>query len=81
MKRFTFAVDEVTTHNQREMGNHTATEDSITLDATDENLARSMARAELGKRTPGVQKFQPGVLLKAEDLSETKAATKAKTIN
>jgi hypothetical protein len=68
MKRFTFVVNEVHTHNQREVGNHAPTDDVVTVEGTTEEFARSSARAELGKRTPGVQKFQPGVLVKVEDL-------------
>jgi hypothetical protein len=67
MKKWTFAVDEVVTHNQREMGNHAPTKDVVAVTANDENTARSMARAELAKRSPGVQKYQPGALVKVED--------------
>lgn len=83
-KRFTFAVNEVTTHNMREVGNHTPSEDTVTVEAVEqftfsgkerhydagatENLARALARTELGERTPGVQAFQPGWLLKVEDV-------------
>lgn len=68
MKRFTFAVNEVATHDMRQVGNHTPTEDSITIEAVNEEVARSLARAELAKRTPGVQKFHPGVVLRSEEV-------------
>jgi hypothetical protein len=73
MSRYTFAVNKVT-----EMGAHEPQAlKTVTVNAPNEEIARSMAREELRKLTPGVQRFHPAEVLDIKpDVEKEKAAGK-----
>ena len=74
MNRYTFAVAKAENQDPRTIGMHTPTDETITVEATSEEVARSMARTELRKKTPGVQLYHPAELLSVDQVAGQPAA-------
>lgn len=75
MKRYTFAVNRA-----NDLGAHEFQPGvTVTVDAPNEEVARSMARTKLRDRSPGVQRFHPAELVKLpEELASTEKAKGAR---
>ena len=71
MSKFTFAVNKVD-----HVGRHTPTNDVVSVEATDETTARSVARAALKKRAEGPVQFHPGQLKSVTETPKPKADPK-----
>jgi hypothetical protein len=71
MKRFKFAVNRVNDKGAHEVQSGK----TIEVDAPNEEVARSLARAELREWSPGVQRFHPAELVGVpKELEQAKSA-------